>query len=322
MLWLYGQGWFLDFAVFGTDLRDLFQVHPVNLSVAVWVGFLALFGIATDDGVIIATYLRQTFERERPDSIEAIREATVHAGLRRIRPCLMTVGTTILALIPVLTSTGRGSDVMVPMAIPSFGGMTVVLITLPTASRSSTVMPAMAGSPGSTTPLPLASCQTKPQMLTGSAGRGVGGLITPGTVGRGVGGLTTTAGGGKVGVAVLATPATVGAGWTVITTTGGGKVATTRTIGVEVGPGVLVTTRTSGVLVGVGTDGVLVGVLAAGIGVLVGVLVAFVRFPVPTMAVLVAVWGVGYVLYRRHKQRAELREHLLRTSLEREHRRY
>ena len=56
MLWLYAQSWFLDFSVAGVPLRELFQVHSVNLSVAVWVGFLALFGIATDDGVVIATY--------------------------------------------------------------------------------------------------------------------------------------------------------------------------------------------------------------------------------------------------------------------------
>jgi Cu(I)/Ag(I) efflux system membrane protein CusA/SilA len=130
MIGLYGQEWFLDFQIFGVNARDLFQVHPLNLSVAVWVGFLALFGIATDDGVIIATYLRQTFAVRRPQTVAEIREATVTAGRRRIRPALMTVTTTILALIPVLTSTGRGSDIMVPMAIPSFGGMTVVLITV------------------------------------------------------------------------------------------------------------------------------------------------------------------------------------------------
>ena len=80
--------------------------------------------------MILSTYLKQVFTRDKPDSIEAIREATVHAGKRRIRPCLMTVSTTILALIPVITSTGKGSDIMVPMAIPSFGGMTVALITV------------------------------------------------------------------------------------------------------------------------------------------------------------------------------------------------
>jgi Cu(I)/Ag(I) efflux system membrane protein CusA/SilA len=130
MLWLYAQPWFLDLDVAGTNLRELFQVGPINLSVAVWVGFLALFGIATDDGVVIATYLKQNFTRERPTDIAAVRDAVVEAGKRRCRPCLMTSATTILALLPVLSSTGRGADVMVPMAIPSFGGMTVVLISM------------------------------------------------------------------------------------------------------------------------------------------------------------------------------------------------
>jgi len=111
-------------------MRDLFQIHPINLSVAVWVGFLALFGIATDNGVILGTYLDQTFTKREISSIEEVREATLVASERRIRPCLMTTATTILALIPVLTSTGRGADVMVPMAIPSFGGMSVVLVTV------------------------------------------------------------------------------------------------------------------------------------------------------------------------------------------------
>ncbi len=130
MLWLYGQNWFMDFSVFGSNLRELFQMHPYNLSVAVWVGFLALFGIASDDGVIIATYLDQSFAKHEPSTIAEIREATIYAGKRRVRPALMTMATTILALIPVLTSTGRGSDIMVPMAIPSFGGMSFAVITM------------------------------------------------------------------------------------------------------------------------------------------------------------------------------------------------
>lgn len=130
MLWCYGQAGFLDFHFLGTSMRELFQVHPINLSVAVWVGFLALFGIATDDGVIMGTYLEQVFRERRPDSVAAMREATVAAGLRRVRPCLMTSATTILALLPVLSSTGRGSDIMVPMAIPTFGGMTLVMISM------------------------------------------------------------------------------------------------------------------------------------------------------------------------------------------------
>jgi Cu(I)/Ag(I) efflux system membrane protein CusA/SilA len=130
MIWFYGQDWFLNFSFFGENLRDLFQMHTINLSVAVWVGFIALFGIATDDGVVMATYLTQTFDRNNPDNKREIRDSVVEAGEKRIRPCLMTTATTILALLPILTSTGRGSDIMIPMAIPSFGGMLIALITL------------------------------------------------------------------------------------------------------------------------------------------------------------------------------------------------
>ena len=130
LLWLYGQPWFLDYEILGTNMRDLFQVGPVQLSVAVWVGFIALFGIATDDGVVIATYLKQSFVSSKPVSVAGVREAVVGAGIRRVRPCLMTTATTLLALLPVLTSTGRGADIMVPMALPSFGGMLLELLTM------------------------------------------------------------------------------------------------------------------------------------------------------------------------------------------------
>jgi copper/silver efflux system protein len=130
MIYFYGQEWFGNFEVFGVNMRQLFQLHAINLSVAVWVGFLALFGIATDDGVVIATYLKQSFDKRRTETITQLRTATVAAGLRRVRPCLMTSATTILALLPVLTSTGRGADIMIPMAIPSVGGMSLVLLTM------------------------------------------------------------------------------------------------------------------------------------------------------------------------------------------------
>ncbi|MBN2290516.1 MAG: efflux RND transporter permease subunit [Candidatus Glassbacteria bacterium] len=130
MIRLYGTSWFLDFSLFGTGMRRLFQVHPLNLSVAVWVGFLALFGIASDNGVVIATYLEQKFSGGPPASVRQVRDLVMEAGVRRVRPCLMTTATTILALVPVLTSTGRGSDIMVPMAIPSFGGMVFVILSL------------------------------------------------------------------------------------------------------------------------------------------------------------------------------------------------
>ena len=125
MIWLYGQDWFFNFSLFGVNLRTLFNMKTINLSVAVWVGFIALFGIATDDGVVMATYLTQTFDSEKPTDKTGIRKATLEAAGKRIRPCLMTTVTTILALLPVLTSTGKGSDIMIPMAIPIFGGMII-----------------------------------------------------------------------------------------------------------------------------------------------------------------------------------------------------
>jgi Cu(I)/Ag(I) efflux system membrane protein CusA/SilA len=130
LIWLYGKPWFLDFSLLGVNLRDLFQVHTINLSIAIWVGFLALFGIASDNGVVVTTYLDQAFAKREPDSVPAIREAVMEGALRRIRPCLMTTATTVLALLPVLTAKGRGADVMVPMAIPSFGGMAVQFVTI------------------------------------------------------------------------------------------------------------------------------------------------------------------------------------------------
>ncbi|NQU81710.1 MAG: efflux RND transporter permease subunit, partial [Bacteroidetes bacterium] len=66
MLWLYGQPWFLNGSLAGINLRDLFQVHTINLSVAVWVGFIALFGVATDDGVLISTYIKQLQDKNKP----------------------------------------------------------------------------------------------------------------------------------------------------------------------------------------------------------------------------------------------------------------
>jgi Cu(I)/Ag(I) efflux system membrane protein CusA/SilA len=118
-------------ALYAMGIMDRgFEADAMYLTVAVWIGFIALFGIAVDDGIVLGTYLDQTFSRARITRYEEIEERVVEAGLRRIRPCLMTSFTTLAALAPVLLSTGRGSDVMVPMAIPVFGGMAVVLVSL------------------------------------------------------------------------------------------------------------------------------------------------------------------------------------------------
>lgn len=130
LLWLYGEPWFMNFSVGGNNLRDMSQMHPINLSIAVWVGFIALFGIATNDGVLMGTYIHDTFLERNPHTKDEIREAVVHAGLRRVRPAAMTTATALIALLPVLTSTGKGADIMVPMAIPTFGGMLIQSMTM------------------------------------------------------------------------------------------------------------------------------------------------------------------------------------------------
>jgi Cu(I)/Ag(I) efflux system membrane protein CusA/SilA len=130
MLWLWGQEWFLNFSVAGTNMRDLFQMNTVNLSIAVWVGFIALFGIATNDGVIMGTYIHQVFEERHPSSVHDVREAVIFAGKKRVRPAMMTTAVAVIALLPVLTSTGKGAEIMVPMAIPAFGGMIIQVMTI------------------------------------------------------------------------------------------------------------------------------------------------------------------------------------------------
>lgn len=130
LMWLYSQSWFLNFDIGVKNFRDLFNMHTINLSVAVWVGFIALFGIATDDGVVMGTYLKQSFKNKTLTNVDSIRALVIEAGKKRIRPCLMTSATTILALLPILTATGKGSDIMIPMAIPCLGGMLMSIITL------------------------------------------------------------------------------------------------------------------------------------------------------------------------------------------------
>lgn len=130
MLWLYGQPWFMNGSIGDIEFRNLFQIQTINLSVAVWVGFIALFGIATDDGVLISTYINQLMDKKQPTSVKEVRALILEAGSKRVRPAIMTTATTIIALLPVLTSTGKGSDIMVPMAIPLFGGMTIEVLTM------------------------------------------------------------------------------------------------------------------------------------------------------------------------------------------------
>ena len=101
-----------------------------NTSVAVWVGFIALFGIAVDDGVVMMTYLQNEVKKKSPQDWSDLKVCIINAGTRRIRPLVMTTTTTVVALIPVMWSTSTGSEIMKPMAIPTLGGMLVALVSL------------------------------------------------------------------------------------------------------------------------------------------------------------------------------------------------
>ena len=137
MLYLGFKRWWIAPIIFFSILVAaaggfiMLPLWGLNPSIAVWVGFLVLFGVVDDDGVIISTYLEGIFEKATFNSVQDVREAVVQAGLKRIRPSLMTISTTIFGLMPIFWATGRGSDVMKPMAIPSVGGMVVsVLVTI------------------------------------------------------------------------------------------------------------------------------------------------------------------------------------------------
>ncbi len=136
LLYLGFNRWWLALVVFSDVLVSacggfiMLALWGYNISVAVWVGFIALFGVAEDDSVLVATYLTQLFDKQEPRSVVEVRELVVEAGSKRIRPSLITTATTVIGLLPVFLVEGRGSDVMRPMAIPSMGGMVMSALTM------------------------------------------------------------------------------------------------------------------------------------------------------------------------------------------------
>ena len=97
-----------------------------NFSVAVWIGYIALYGVAVETGVIMVIYLHEALDRhiaKGPLTREDILEATREGSVLRLRPKLMTVSAAILSLVPIFWSTGTGSEVMRPIATPIVGGM-------------------------------------------------------------------------------------------------------------------------------------------------------------------------------------------------------
>jgi Cu(I)/Ag(I) efflux system membrane protein CusA/SilA len=104
-----------------------------NFSVAVWVGFIALFGTAVQTGVVMVIYLEEAVERKRRESggpltRAALREAVVDGALLRLRPKVMTVATVVAGLLPIMWSTRVGAEVMKPLATPVLGGMVSSLV--------------------------------------------------------------------------------------------------------------------------------------------------------------------------------------------------
>jgi Cu(I)/Ag(I) efflux system membrane protein CusA/SilA len=107
----------------------LLYVLGFNMSVAVWVGFIALFGVATDNAVVLVSCLDGLCRKNRPQTVQELRNVVIQGGLLRVRPCIMTTMTTILALIPVMFLTGTGSEVMKPMASPTIGGLVTATLS-------------------------------------------------------------------------------------------------------------------------------------------------------------------------------------------------
>lgn len=110
-----------------------------NFSVAVWVGYIALFGIAVETGVVMVIYLHESLDRRLSSGVSLehkdIEAAVIEGAVQRLRPKLMTVCAVLASLIPILSETGIGSDVMKPIAAPIVGGMITstvhVLILVP-----------------------------------------------------------------------------------------------------------------------------------------------------------------------------------------------
>jgi Cu(I)/Ag(I) efflux system membrane protein CusA/SilA len=130
-----GRWWLALIVFFGIAVSAsggflMLYVWGVNLSVAVWVGFIALFGVVDDASVVMLDFLEREFRARQPENVDQIREMVTEAGLKRVRPMLMSTATTVIGLMPIFLTHGRGSDVMQPMAIPSVGGMAIQLLTL------------------------------------------------------------------------------------------------------------------------------------------------------------------------------------------------
>jgi Cu(I)/Ag(I) efflux system membrane protein CusA/SilA len=102
---------------------------PWDFSVAVWVGFIACFGMATETGIIMLVYLREAIDKrgglENIKSLEELRQAVIEGAVHRLRPKLLTEGVAIIAIFPMVFATGVGGEILAPMALPVLGGLLI-----------------------------------------------------------------------------------------------------------------------------------------------------------------------------------------------------
>ena len=102
---------------------------PMDFSVAVWVGFIACFGMATETGIIMLVYLREAIERrgglEKIASLEELRQAVIEGAVHRLRPKLLTEGVAIISIFPMVFASGVGGEILAPMALPVLGGLLI-----------------------------------------------------------------------------------------------------------------------------------------------------------------------------------------------------
>jgi Cu(I)/Ag(I) efflux system membrane protein CusA/SilA len=102
---------------------------PLDFSVAVWIGFIACFGMATETGIIMLVYLREAIDKrgglENIKSLDELREAVIEGAVHRLRPKLLTEGVAIVAIFPMVFASGVGAEVLAPMALPVLGGLLI-----------------------------------------------------------------------------------------------------------------------------------------------------------------------------------------------------
>ena len=117
------------FMYFFPKIMQGWDAPPMDFSVAVWVGFIACFGMATETGIIMLVYLREAIDKrgglENIQSLEELRQAVIDGAVHRLRPKLLTEGVAIIAIFPMVFARGVGGEILAPMALPVLGGLLI-----------------------------------------------------------------------------------------------------------------------------------------------------------------------------------------------------